>query len=70
MAPLPLSDRARRGESSRLQTQAPLHHQPLRGDARWDARLLEGRFAIATATRSTSRLGRETLPQRWFTTNH
>ncbi|MFH7030301.1 MAG: hypothetical protein ACHBN1_34340 [Heteroscytonema crispum UTEX LB 1556] len=25
------------------------NHQPLRGDARWDARLLEGRFAIATA---------------------
>ncbi|MFH7024476.1 MAG: hypothetical protein ACHBN1_03520 [Heteroscytonema crispum UTEX LB 1556] len=24
--------------------------EPLRGDARWDARLLEGRFAIATAT--------------------
>ncbi|MFH7023909.1 MAG: hypothetical protein ACHBN1_00500 [Heteroscytonema crispum UTEX LB 1556] len=35
------------------------NHQPLRGDARWDARLLEGRFAIATAKRSTSRLGRE-----------
>ncbi|MFH7029167.1 MAG: hypothetical protein ACHBN1_28180 [Heteroscytonema crispum UTEX LB 1556] len=38
------------------------NHQPLRGEARWDARLLEGRFAIATAKRSTSRLGRETLP--------
>ncbi|MFH7024873.1 MAG: hypothetical protein ACHBN1_05595 [Heteroscytonema crispum UTEX LB 1556] len=26
--------------------QYALHHQPLRGDASWDARLLEGRFAL------------------------
>ncbi|MFH7025338.1 MAG: hypothetical protein ACHBN1_08025 [Heteroscytonema crispum UTEX LB 1556] len=35
----------------------PTNHQPptLRGDARSDARLLEGRLAIATAKRSASR---------------
>ncbi|MFH7030467.1 MAG: hypothetical protein ACHBN1_35185 [Heteroscytonema crispum UTEX LB 1556] len=30
-------------------TRFTINHQPQRGDASWDARLLEGRFAIATA---------------------
>ncbi|MFH7030826.1 MAG: hypothetical protein ACHBN1_37130 [Heteroscytonema crispum UTEX LB 1556] len=41
----------------RLSAPSPLTNsaEPLRGDARWDARLLEGRFAVAIAKRSASR---------------